>query len=78
MAKDTLDKQFVIEFFRRKGIEMHLFPQSSVKSSPDFELYIDNDLFAYCELKSIVPCKSPSSNLPPGQTHEEKISESRS
>ena len=75
MAKDTLDKQFVIEFFRRKGIEVHLFPQSSVKSSPDFELYIDNDLFAYCELKSIVPCKSPSSNLPPGQTREEKIND---
>lgn len=73
MAKDTLDKQFVIKFFRRKGIEVHLFLQSSVKKSPDLELHIDNDLFAYCELKSIVPCKSPSTNLAPGQMRKEKI-----
>lgn len=67
MPEDSRDKRLTIEYFRKKGIEAHLFPEISGISNPDFELYIDGDLLAYCELKSIIPYDLLSSNLPPGQ-----------
>lgn len=70
MPKDNQDKRFVIEFFRRKRVEAREIPQSSGRRTPDFELYIGNDLFAYCELKSIMPCESLFSNMPIGQVRE--------
>ena len=54
MPKDNQDKRFVIEFFRRKRIEASEIPEGSNGKTPDFKLYIGNDLFAYCELKSIM------------------------
>ena len=59
----------MIEFFKRKRIEAREILQSS-KKTPDFELYISSNLSAYCELKSIMPCQSPSSKMPTGQVRE--------
>jgi len=66
MPEDSQDKQLTIEFFKKKGIEARLFSKNSDMSNPDFKLYIDSDLFAYCELKSIIPYELLSSNLPSG------------
>ena len=70
MPEDSQDKQLIIEFFKRKGIEARSFSNTSGIPNPDFELYIDGRLFAYCELKSIIPYELPSSNLPSGQIFE--------
>jgi len=67
MPEDSQDKQLIIEFFKKKGIEARSFSKTSDMSNPDFELYIDGRLFAYCELKSIMPYELLSSNLPSGQ-----------
>jgi len=67
MPEDRQDKQLTIEYFKEKGIEARLFPKTSDMLNPDFKLYIDGDLFAYCELKSIIPYELLSSNLPSGQ-----------
>jgi hypothetical protein len=68
MPEDSHDKRLTIEYFERKGIEACLFPKTcGMPKNPDFELYIDGNLFAYCELKSIIPYELLSSDLPSGQ-----------
>jgi hypothetical protein len=67
MPEDSQDKQLTIEFFKRKGIEARPFLKTSDMSNPDFEIYIDGRLFAYCELKSIMHYELLSPNQPSGQ-----------
>ena len=73
MPEDSQDKQLTIEYFKKKGIEARLFLKTSDISIPDFKLYIDGDLFAYCELKSIMPYELLSSNLPSGQIFQVQL-----
>jgi|GEM_PF-3779662 len=49
-----VDKELTINFFRSKGIDAKHFPKRKEGKKPDFELYSENTLFAFCELKSIV------------------------
>jgi hypothetical protein len=65
MPEDSHDKGLTIEYFRKKGIEARLFAKSP--GMPDFKLFLDGGLFAYCELKSIMPYDLLSSDLPSGQ-----------
>ncbi|MBF0560070.1 MAG: hypothetical protein HQL08_14965 [Nitrospirae bacterium] len=51
------DKQLVITFFKTKNIEARHFPKEVVGEKADFELYVENHLFGYCELKSIADFK---------------------
>jgi hypothetical protein len=44
--------------------------------NPDFELYINGRLSAYCELKSIMPYELLSSNLPSGQIFHVNLNDS--
>ena len=48
------DKELTIGFFRSKGIAAKHFPKRKEGKKPDFELYSEETLFAFCELKSIV------------------------
>jgi hypothetical protein len=71
MPEDTLDKQLVIKYFEKKGIEARLFPKTSTILNPDFKVYIKGSLFAYCELKSIMPYElEMPPNLTSGQIYE--------
>jgi len=71
MPEDSYDKQLTIEYFKTKGIEARLYPKTSgMHKNPDFKLYVDGNLFAYCELKSIIHYELLSSNLPSGQICE--------
>jgi hypothetical protein len=76
MPEDSQDKQLIIEFFKRKGIEARPFSKTSDMSNPDFEIYIDARLFAYCELKSIMPYELLSPNLPSGQIFKVELNDS--
>lgn len=50
----TEDKELVINFFKSKTIVACHSPKKQQGKKPDFELYSNNQLFGYCELKSIV------------------------
>jgi hypothetical protein len=50
----TDDKELVIRFFRTKNIEACHFPKQSKGKKADFDLYLGNCNFGYCELKSIL------------------------
>lgn len=50
----TEDKQLLITFFKTKAIEARHFPKTARGKKTDFELYFQNDIFGYCELKSII------------------------
>jgi hypothetical protein len=50
----TDDKELSIRFFKSKDIEARHFPKRIEGKKADFELYLENRLFGYCELKSIV------------------------
>ena len=50
----TEDKDLTINFFKSKQIEARHFPKVNEGKKADFELYLNNNLFGYCELKSIV------------------------
>lgn len=50
----TEDKEITINFFQSKQIEARHFPKEKEGKKADFELYFKNNLFGYCELKSIV------------------------
>lgn len=67
MRQDSQDKELAIKYFEKKQIEAQPFPKTSAVPNPDFRLFIDGNLFAYCELKSIVPYELLSSQLPSGQ-----------
>ena len=67
MPEDSHDKRLAVKYFRRKGIEACIFPRTSDMPNPDFRLYIDGELFAYCELKSIIHYELLSSHLLSGQ-----------
>jgi hypothetical protein len=57
-------KQIAIRFFATIGIEARPYPKGKVKS-PDFELYLRDNLFAYCELKSITTYEWSGLRNPP-------------
>ncbi|MFH1931724.1 MAG: hypothetical protein ABIN18_09080 [Pseudomonadota bacterium] len=48
------DKKLVINFFRSKNIEARHFPKKVSGKKPDFVLFLNDNIFGYCELKSIV------------------------
>lgn len=48
------DKNLAIKLFKLKNIEARHFPKKSKGKKADFELYLENYLFGYCELKSIL------------------------
>jgi len=50
----TDDKLLVIRFFKTKNIEARHFPKKSKGKKADFELYLGDQIFGYCELKSIL------------------------
>jgi len=50
----TDDKELTIKFFKSKNIEARHFHKKTKGKKPDFELYFENHLFGYCELKSIL------------------------
>lgn len=50
----TEDKQLLINFFKTKAIDARHFPKRAHGKKADFELYLQNDIFGYCELKSII------------------------
>ncbi len=52
------DKKIVINYFKTKSIEARHYPRKKVGKKANFELYIDNKLFALCELKTIIKYKS--------------------
>ncbi|MBF0557377.1 MAG: hypothetical protein HQL08_01210 [Nitrospirae bacterium] len=51
------DKQLAITFFKTKNIEARHIPEVVEGEKADFELYVENHLFGYCELKSIADFK---------------------
>lgn len=70
MPEDTQDKQLVIKYFEKKGMEARPFPKTSAAPNPDFKVYTNGNLFAYCELKSIMPYELElPPNLPSGQIY---------
>jgi hypothetical protein len=70
MPEDTQDKQLVIKYFEKKGMDARPFPKTSAVPNPDFKVYTDESLFAYCELKSIMPYELEiPPNLPSGQIY---------
>ena len=71
MPEDSQDKQSVIKYFGKKGVEARLFPKTSAMPNPDLKLYIDGNLFAYCELKSIMPYELDlPTNFPSSQVYQ--------
>ena len=73
MPEDSQDKQSAIKYFEKKGIEARPFTKTSAMPNPDLKLYIDGNLFAYCELKSIMPYELDlPSNLPSGQIYQDE------
>jgi len=50
---DNEDKRKVIEFFQNRGLEVIPIPKVQDRKTPDFEVRLNNNIFAYCELKSI-------------------------
>ena len=50
----TEDKKLVIKLFESKNIEARHFSKKSKGKKADFELYSEDHLFGYCELKSIL------------------------
>ena len=48
------DKALVINYFMSKNITAKHFPKRKEGKKPDFELYLEKGLLAFCELKSIV------------------------
>ena len=48
------DKKTTEQFFTSKGIDAQHFPKKSDGKSVDLELYVDDKLWGYCEIKSIV------------------------
>jgi hypothetical protein len=50
----TEDKKLAKRLFEFKNIEARHFPKRSKGKKADFELYLKNHLFGYCELKSII------------------------
>jgi hypothetical protein len=75
MPEDSQDEQLAIKYFEKKGIEARSFPKTSTMPNPDFKLYIDGKLFAYCELKSIIPYELLPSNLPSGQIFKVELND---
>jgi hypothetical protein len=72
MPEDSQDKQLVIKYFEKKGIEARLFPKTCTMLNPDLKLYFDGNLIAYCELKSIMPYELElPSNFPSGQIYQD-------
>lgn len=62
----------MIKYFKEKGIEARLSSKTDTPN-PDFELYFDDNLFAYCELKSIMPYELEiPSNITSGQIYEDE------
>lgn len=47
------DKEKTQQFFKSMGLEARLISKGEVKT-PDFGIYQNNNLFGYCELKSIM------------------------
>ena len=73
MPEDSQDKQLAIKYFEKKSIEVRLFPKTCTMPNPDLKLYIDGNLFAYCEMKSIMPYELDlPSNLPSGQIYQDE------
>ena len=48
------DKARAVSFFSMKGIDARQISEKESGKKPDLELYIDDSLFGYCEIKSIV------------------------
>lgn len=48
------DKVKIVDFFKAKGFMACNFPKTEKKKNPDFEIYLNDKIWAYCELKSIV------------------------
>ncbi|MGO9015179.1 MAG: hypothetical protein ACLQF0_09390 [Dissulfurispiraceae bacterium] len=69
-------KQLVISFFKTKNIEARYFPKEVAREKADFELYVENQLFGYCELKSITDYKIYGGHYDPAyNTIQAKIHE---
>lgn len=72
----TDDKKLVMLFFKTKNIEARHFPKKSKGKQVDFELYFGNNIFGYCELKSILDYDfyglwhDPTYNKVQNKTHE--------
>jgi len=47
------DKERVINYFMSKKVDAKHFPKRKEGKKPDFEIYLEKNLFAFCELKSI-------------------------
>ncbi len=72
----TDGKQLVIKFFKTKNIEARYFPKGVVENKADFELYVENHLFGYCQLKSILDYEFYGENQDPAYgTIQAKIHE---
>jgi hypothetical protein len=76
MPEDSHDRKLIIEFFKRKGMQARPFSKTSDMPNPDFEIYIDARLSAYCELKSIMPYELLPSKLPSGQIIQVELNDS--
>ena len=50
----TGDKELLIKFFMSKLLTAQHYDKKATGEKPDFTLYKDNNLFGFCELKSIV------------------------
>ena len=48
------DRERTITFFNLKGIDARIISNKTPGKTPDMELDIDDSLFGYCEIKSIV------------------------
>jgi hypothetical protein len=71
------DKQIATRFFASKNLEARPFSKTKGKS-PDFELYLKDDFFAYCELKSITKYEWSGLRDPPIWNNiQNKIHEAR-
>lgn len=71
------DKQKAISFLSSKGLHARAFPKVKSKS-PDLEVYLNEVLFAYCEVKSIVKYEWFGERNPPIWNNiQNKIHEAR-
>ena len=71
------DKQKAIQFFSSKGLHACPFPKVASKS-PDFEVYLNDNIFAYSEVKSIIKYEWFGERNPPICNNiQNKIHESR-
>ena len=53
----TGDKELIIKFFKSKSLDARHYPKKAKGEQPDFELFDNDQLFGFCELKSIVDYK---------------------